>query len=480
MNAAWKLQWVRIYESSEPGVSYKFEFDDWVVDKAVKLTHSTDCPVIPNCATQRCETCTTCKPRLKDVFFRLSPNKRRCQRCPVIPNCKTQICRTCAACNPSTQNAFFELSADKTECSRCPFIENCEIHSCGTCDTCNSPTENNVIFKLCSAKTKCSRSCRDMRSTVEMSLQWLSKDEERCDLTCSYVDNRWCWPGRCYNGLMTSCSCESGFRKSKNAMCDIKTKSELVTCNLGIEDHRSEIRNTTRIGKSTSCYSQRDVYINIQPESMSFKITAQFQRKGYSKQPVYIHATYIGIVDSSLSVIRKGISGSERILSSAKLRGGGDCSRTLSSSKPSTLVSCDGVLRGSSSLVNGEWLCGVIKVYSGGSFHYKNFHGHYLGNKRFTPLDESKTICFRYDNVAPVHCARDSRFPCSSDSPMRLSTRTTKSPNITVGVSGWVDPYPKSGKLEQASGIKYYKVDVYGMRHLGLDTLDVDYKKICV
>ncbi|XP_046562580.1 uncharacterized protein LOC124271469 [Haliotis rubra] len=318
-------------------------------------------------------------------------------------------------------------------------------------------------------------SCRGMGSTVEMSLQWLSRDKQRCDLTCSYMDNRWCWPGSCSNGLMTSCSCESGFRKSGNSTCDITTKPDLLTCNVGIEDHRSDVRNSTSIGNTTDCYSQTDVYINIQPESMSFKITTEFHKKVLSTLPVFISRTYIGIVDSSLTVTRQDLSGTEHILSSTTLRGGGDCSKALSSSTPAPLVSCDRVLNGSSSLQNGEWLCGLIKVFSGGSFDYKNFHGDLVGNERFTALAENKTICFRYDNAAPVHCTTDSRFPCSSATPMRLSTRTTKFPNITVEVSGWIDPYPLRGSPEKASGVKYYQVDVYGVKHLDLNTLDVDY-----
>ncbi|XP_071080846.1 uncharacterized protein [Haliotis cracherodii] len=236
------------------------------------------------------------------------------------------------------------------------------------------------------------------------------------------------------------------------------------------------MRNSTSIGNMTDCSSQTDLYINIQPAFMSFNITADFQQKVSSSPPVYIGRTYIGIVDSNITVTRRNLLGTEQTLSSTTLRGGGDCNRALSSSTPSAFLSCDKVLNGSSSLQNGEWLCGRIKVYSGGSFEYKNFSGHILGNNRFNSLEESKTICFRYDNVAPVHCTTDSRFPCSSASPLRLSTRATKSPNITVGVSGWVDPYPEHGVApEHASGVKYYKVDVYGMKHLGPDTLDVDY-----
>ncbi|XP_048259450.1 uncharacterized protein LOC124148457 [Haliotis rufescens] len=217
------------------------------------------------------------------------------------------------------------------------------------------------------------------------------------------------------------------------------------------------------------------MYINIQPESMYFSIKADFQTKVSSSPPVYISRTYIGIVDSNVTVTRRTLSGTEQTLSSTTLRGAGDCNTTLSSSTPSALVSCNITLSGSSSLQNGEWVCGLIKVFSGGSFDYKSFDGHILGNKRFIPIVESKTICFRYDKVAPVHCTTDSRFSCSSDSPLRLSTRTTKSPNITVGVSGWVDPQPVDGSPDQASGVKYFRVDVYGMKKIGLDTLEVDY-----
>ncbi|XP_046580917.1 uncharacterized protein LOC124288444 [Haliotis rubra] len=119
-NPNWKLDWVHIYERSESSVKYEFRCDCWFKgkDNGRDLWHGTACPGISNCLTQRCRTCTTCKSRSKDVFFRLSANKRK------------------------------------------------------------------------------------------------------CDITCSYVDNRWCWPGNCSSGLMTSCSCESGFRKSGNSTCD--------------------------------------------------------------------------------------------------------------------------------------------------------------------------------------------------------------------------------------------------------------------
>ncbi|XP_048259189.1 uncharacterized protein LOC125384307 [Haliotis rufescens] len=119
-NAGWKLDWVRISELSEPGVTYEFGCSCWLEDNnnGKDLRHSTACPSISNCATQRCRTCTACQSPSKDFYFR--------------------------------------LSADKV----------------------------------------------------------------KCDTVCSYVSNRWCWPGNCYNGLLTSCSCDSGFRKSGTSTCD--------------------------------------------------------------------------------------------------------------------------------------------------------------------------------------------------------------------------------------------------------------------
>ncbi|XP_067660107.1 uncharacterized protein, partial [Haliotis asinina] len=396
--------------------------------------------------------------------------------CSSIANCHTQRCHTCVECDTPPAEHFHKLSSDKHTCQLCPYLENCLKQECHECTRCvNPPATANYIYRMQKDKQRCYRSCVDMSGDIRHSLLWLSPDKEHCDATCSYVKDRWCWPGTCSDGLSKSCSCEAGFRRNGRAVCDVDTKADLITCNVGIEDLSGVTKNSTSVGNSTDCYSQTDVYVNIQPGFMSFRITADFQHNVTSSQPVYVNRTYIGIVDSNLTVERRTLSGTDLTLSSTTLRGGGDCKKTLSSSTPSSLMSCDRVLNGSSSLLNGEWLCGVIKVYSGGSFDYKNFDRHYLGNKAFTPLEQSKTICFRYDNVAPVHCTADSRFPCSSESPLFLSTRATKSPNITVGVSGWIDPYPESGKQEQASGIKYYKVDVYGMKHLGPDTLDVDY-----
>ncbi|XP_071081006.1 uncharacterized protein [Haliotis cracherodii] len=438
--AGWNLDWVRVHELSESGVTYEFHCGCSLKggNNAHERTHSTVCRSIDNCRTQRCHTCVECK---------TPPEKH-----------------------------YFKLSTDKHTCTLCPYLENCMKQECHECTTCNAPPATaNYIYRMQKDKQRCYRSCVDMNGDIKHSLLWLRPDKEHCDATCSYVKDRWCWPGTCSDGLTKSCLCDAGFRRKGSAICDVDTKATLLTCNVGIEDIRGSMRNSTSIGNMTDCYSQTDVYINIQPEFMTFSITADFQQKVSSSPPVYLGRTYIGIVDSNVTVTRRNLSGTEHILSFTKLRGDGDCSKALSSSTPSALVSCDRVLNGSSSLQNGEWLCGRIKVYSGGSFEYKNFDGRILGNNRFNSLEESKTICFRYDNVSPVHCTKDSRFPCSSASPLRLSTRATKSPNITVGVSGWIDPYPESGKQEQASGVKYFKVEVYGMKLLGLDTLDVDY-----
>ncbi|XP_048259497.1 uncharacterized protein LOC124148456 isoform X1 [Haliotis rufescens] len=297
------------------------------------------------------------------------------------------------------------------------------------------------------------------------------------EATCSYISNRWCWPGHCNDGLTTSCACESGFKKSGKSKCDINATADLLTCNVGIEDIHKNVGNSTSSDSSTACDSMSGVFINIQPTTVSFSLTSEFQRKISSPQPAYITRTLIGIVGGRVTVTKRSLSGLEHTLSSNTLRGGGDCTKDLSSTEPSTHMSCVRVLSGTSSLQNGERLCAVMNVYSGGAFYYRASTWHHLDTEKFTPILKTKTICFKYDSISPVHCKGDSRFPCHSASPLLLSARTTRSPNITLGISGWVDPYAEHGAPEQASGVKYYKVDVYGMKHLDLNTQVVDFDR---
>lgn len=78
----------------------------------------------------------------------------------------------------------------------------------------------------------------------------------------------------------------------------------------------------------------------------------------------------------------------------------------------------------------------------------------------YTKMKRSRTLCYRYDNEAPVHCSENST--CTSQ-PLHINQDDiiTRSGFVQVTFTGWIDPIPLNGNTEHASGIESYLITVH-------------------
>ena len=95
---------------------------------------------------------------------------------------------------------------------------------------------------------------------------------------------------------------------------------------------------------------------------------------------------------------------------------------------------------------------------------HRSFHGTLSSRIPYTSTIKSKDVCFRFDSMHPVHCKET--HSCSVE-PIRLLKRITDDGNITVSLTGWLDPFPKNGNKNQASGVRHYDIAVHKMSNAG-------------
>jgi len=103
-------------------------------------------------------------------------------------------------------------------------------------------------------------------------------------------------------------------------------------------------------------------------------------------------------------------------------------------------------------------LCLGYEVIGGGYVKAKDLRTHTI----LTAVPYSKTVsnrqvCYRFDNVPPVHCSVTGA--CSTE-PMYISSRISRDPIHTVTFTGWSDPVPTGGTLLTASMIESYEIRV--------------------
>lgn len=87
---------------------------------------------------------------------------------------------------------------------------------------------------------------------------------------------------------------------------------------------------------------------------------------------------------------------------------------------------------------------------------------------------KQQTVCYRYDNCSPKHCAELGM--CASE-PLDLQDRITRSNTAKLTFSGWTDPIPKGGTNITASSIESYEIRVNEVPP-GNGTLKVDLKSV--
>ncbi|KAH3708883.1 hypothetical protein DPMN_068342 [Dreissena polymorpha] len=105
-------------------------------------------------------------------------------------------------------------------------------------------------------------------------------------------------------------------------------------------------------------------------------------------------------------------------------------------------------------------LCFVYEAISGGYLKSKNqfTDPHVIGEAiPYLKRTSSKRICYKYDDVKPIHCAE--KMTCNME-PVQLAERITKDPLIKVSFYGWTDPFPSGGNQTHASGIESFEVYV--------------------
>lgn len=103
-------------------------------------------------------------------------------------------------------------------------------------------------------------------------------------------------------------------------------------------------------------------------------------------------------------------------------------------------------------------LCLTVESFAGGFLKTVNFMNTVSGPHIYKRTSASHDICLKKDTAAPIHCKE--RGTCSQ-SPLRLDLRVRKTRNVTVDFSGWFDPFPPGGRVDQASGIKTFTIAVH-------------------
>ena len=101
-----------------------------------------------------------------------------------------------------------------------------------------------------------------------------------------------------------------------------------------------------------------------------------------------------------------------------------------------------------------------MKALGGGFYKLQDFTRSPQGTQTFPTISTNRRICFTYDSTKPVHCSQSGS--CSR-SPLQLSTRLTRSPDIRVGVDQWLDPIPPGGNAGHASQVSRYILEVHGV-----------------
>ncbi|XP_071092662.1 uncharacterized protein [Haliotis cracherodii] len=316
--------------------------------------------------------------------------------------------------------------------------------------------------------------CLDSRGDENHSIWWNTNNHPDCALTCSWK-KQWCWPGDCPDRrLRTSCTCRKGFVKkdggSSYTKCDLADKPQLLTCHIGMTDAHNSTKNSTS-GSITGCQYESDTYVNLKPKSLYFLFGSTFDSIDITNPPNYVYDQEYGIVASKLTLTKIPITGAQSSLSTVTLHGGNDCSEALGDTTPSHYLTCSKNLPSSTDMHDGERICLDFSATGGGFFKYQDFDRNHQGTEIYSHQTSTKQLCFRYDIGKPVHCSMLNPSSCVSQ-PLELSTRITRTGLFHIHTTGWVDPIPKGGKSDAASGLIFTKLQVLETAHKG-NSIDV-------
>ncbi|KAK7493739.1 hypothetical protein BaRGS_00015068, partial [Batillaria attramentaria] len=260
-------------------------------------------------------------------------------------------------------------------------------------------------------------------------------------------------------------SCKADLTWTSAPSCNVETPPDLSTCRVSVSDERGNVRESGYNGGRTNCANQRDEGIRTQPSNVTFTIKADLEMDlgNYSR---HVSRSQVGVIGARISLVKVNLTGQEQFLGEKLLLQKPDCQQTVSSTKPTigqTQHDCKGIIDVPPlDLQDGESLCVDMEAFSGGFYELQDDHMGARGLHTFTPVNQSKRVCFTYDMTKPSHCSQSNSQPCNSQ-PLELSTRLTREPEVTVLVDGWFDPIPPGGTYKSASHIDKYRLEVHGV-----------------
>ncbi|KAK7496782.1 hypothetical protein BaRGS_00011991 [Batillaria attramentaria] len=281
-------------------------------------------------------------------------------------------------------------------------------------------------------------------------------------------------------GSVCSFSCNSGYRlvgssrntctgngrwSSNQPRCDevivglvnvSMTKPRTADVDLGLNEPTSVERNA------------KDEAVNTVPAKVYFVIKADLNLSVGSPLPPYVSSSNVGIVAAKINLEKKSLTGHLASVKEVPLNGPQYCQGNVSSTNPvliGSLHDCEGTITVPDlNLSDGESLCADMEASAGGYYNLQDESFHSSGTQTFRNLPNSKRVCFLYDPTKPAHCSQTGlRCNSSSDSVLQLSTRLTRTPDISVHIQGWMDPIPIGGSESSVSGINKYRLEVHGV-----------------
>ncbi|XP_052250926.1 uncharacterized protein LOC127858080 [Dreissena polymorpha] len=422
-------------------------------------TCSQNCGLGNRCRECKCKwygsynECETCRNVLQCSIWRTGDCCETCKNVS-IPHCVNgqQECGgipdgiKCTKCIDTYYAAGYNNG-----CLECNNIPQCNNRSCtnATNVVCHECVEGDVIFKTWNDKKECQRMCA-----------WR---------------NHYCWPGTCgTSGLTKNCQCIGGFVKlyvedyssvyAGETKCQLNTTPDILICDMeaiGPSDGKNQTRSTSA---TTTCKFLADMYGNYRPMTMVFNMTAEFAvdvTEFNAIRPSFVKEEKFGITDTSVKVKLQNLTGLYLENSTRILLDGTSVSLYLPSVHSDTGVI--NVNDTAYNLQNGEALCLEFEAKGGGYLKSSDTRSSASTPSEtvpYTKVTKQRIICYRYDDVPPVHCL-DLRS-CNYE-PLKIQNRVTRSRIVTINFIGWTDPIPSKGNHKTASTIASYEITVHGV-----------------
>ncbi|KAK7496778.1 hypothetical protein BaRGS_00011987, partial [Batillaria attramentaria] len=294
---------------------------------------------------------------------------------------------------------------------------------------------------------------------------------------CTGADDSNVWGSTCTHSCdygyelrgSSSVTCGSnGAWSSSFPTCRLADAPDLITCRVSVTDSLGNSKNSTHVGNLTNCDSQQDEAVNTVPAKVYFVIEAQLNLSVGISLPHYVNSSNVGIVAAKITLEKKSLTGYLEAVEDVPLSGTQYCQENVNSTNPvliGSLHDCEGTIRMSNlSLNDGESFCAYMEASAGGYYNLQDKSTSPRGTETFRQVPKSKRVCFLYDPTKPVHCSQTSSgCSSSSDSILQLSTRLTRTSNISVNIQGWLDPIPNGASWSSVSGIIKYSLEVHGV-----------------